>query len=87
MMPLGLGSFLVRARPARAFPGNSDFLLSQPSQDASFLGRNVGRKIVFGKGRKRTQLGQNLCENSRFVKICPKYAPYSLKDKSLHRNL
>ena len=74
-------------RDPRAFPGNSEFLLSQPSQNPSFLGRNIGRKIVFGKGRKRTQLGQNLRENTNFVKICPKYTPYSLIDKSLQRNL
>ena len=75
------------ARDPRAFPGNSEFLLSQPSQNPSFLGRNVGRKMAFGKGRKRTQLGQNLGENRNFVKICPKYAPYSLIDKLLHKNL
>ena len=75
------------AHDPRAFPGNSDFLLSQPSQYPSFLGRNVGRKIAFGKERKRAQLGQNLRENTNSVKICPKYVPYSLKDKSLHRNL
>ena len=83
---LVLGSLLVRARPARTFPGNSDFLLSQPSQYPSFLGRNVGRKIAFGKERKRAQLGQNLRENTNFVKIRPKCTPYSLKNKSLHRN-
>ena len=75
------------AHDPRAFPGNSDFLLSQPSQYPSFLGRNVGRKIAFGKERKRAQLGRNQRKNSIFVKKCPKHAPYSLKDKSLHRNL
>ena len=75
------------ARDPRAFSGNSDFLLSQPSQNPSFLGRNIGRKIVFGKGRKRAQLGQNQGENTSFVKICPNYTPYSLIDKSLRRNL
>ena len=75
------------ARDPRAFPGNSEFLLSQPSQNPSFLGRNIGRKIVFGKGRKKAQLGQNLGENRNFVKMCPKHTPYSLIDKSLQRNL
>lgn len=81
------GGIFSYARDPRALPGNSDFLLSQPSPHPSFLRRNVGRKIVFGKGRKRAQLGQNLGENRNFVKICPRYTPYSLIDKSLQRNL
>ena len=40
-----------RARDVRAFPGNFDFLLSQPSQKGGFFRKNTMFRIRFMDGR------------------------------------
>ena len=44
-------NFLTHARHARAFPGNFDFLLSQPSQKGSFFRQNIMFPIMLMDGR------------------------------------
>ena len=86
MMPLWLGDFLVRAWPARAFPGLLHFLLSQPSQHPSFGEINGGWKNVIWKGWKYGKRGWKSLDNSWNVKICPKCACYLLINRWLHEN-